>query len=100
MNCLRNVRVMVSVGPLRCLAMMTSMVSPCWPGSASGRCSSMTVSASCSSDPLSLKSDSLGLWSCRSSEVRLTWEGDDRDLQLLGEELQPARDGGDQFLTA
>ena len=33
------------------------------------------MSASASIDPLSLKSDSRGRWSCRSSLERLTWEG-------------------------
>ena len=53
----------------------------------------MTRSASCSIAPDSRRSDSRGSFDSRISGWRLSWrERDDRDAELAGEGLEPARD--------
>src|SRR5262249_35452314 len=74
----RKIRSMVPIGPLRCLATISSTgllsrndIEPS--SSSSSRWMNITTSASCSMAPDSRRSDSCGLPPLRSSTLRLSW---------------------------
>lgn len=82
--------VIFAVGPFRCLPRIRSASPP--RGSsrsiASGRCNRMIMSASCSSDPDSRRSDTCGRLSVRCSGPRLSWLIATTYVEFLGHQLE------------